>query len=182
VTPTLDRVKASFFALVGAAQPRTPYLGLYAGTVLSQSGDSVDLRMDDPRVPGVAGLPLTVGLPGSKVSFAAGARMLVVFENGDPAKPRAIGWDDASGATVIALTLGSRDAIEALVMGTSFRAAQDAMLSALALAFGTLAAACTSAPLLALKPGFLAAQLAIQTFQQSAALANGFLSQIVRTA
>src|SRR4051812_48162304 len=104
-----DRVKASLFALTGAADPRARYRGLYRGTVLSQTGDVVDLKMDDAAIPGVSGVAIQVGLPGSRVSIAPGCRMLFAFENGDPAKPMALGWDAGTGATVVQMTIGAHD-------------------------------------------------------------------------
>lgn len=175
-----DRLKASFFALVGAADSRAPYGGIYGGTVVAQSGDAVDLRMDDETIPGFSALPVHVGLPGSRVNFLGG-RMFVMFENRDPAKPRAILWDAGAGSTVTLLTLGGRDASEALVLGTSYRAAEDALVSGLASAVGTLIGAATTGSLLPLQPGLLAAKAALQAFQSSAQAKGAFLSKVVRT-
>jgi hypothetical protein len=71
--------------------------------VVSQAGMTVDVKMDDPRMPGMSALPIQVGIPGATVSLAPGARMLVAFENGDPAKPIALSWD--AGAHALRLSL-----------------------------------------------------------------------------
>jgi hypothetical protein len=176
-----DRVKASLFALVGAADPRAQYRGLYRGTVVSQDGDVVDLQMDDPGIPGCSGLPIQVGIPGSSVQFVAGARMLLAFENGDPAKPIALCWDAGAGATVSSLTLGSSDALEAVLHGTSLREADNALWEALDLAFDAMQAVSNGA-LSPLKAPVAAIQAAIKSYRATCSANRDFLSQIVKVA
>lgn len=178
----LDRVKAAFSALVGAANPRAEYHGIFAGKVVSQGGDTVDVQLDDERMPGMSSLPVTVGLPGSQVSFAAGCRMFIFFENGDPAKPRAIGWDAATGGTVLNLTLGGRSAVDALIKGTSYRAAEDILFAACSAGFKALAAASgPGSPTSALAPSFAAIAAALDLFRSTATSAEGFLSKVTKT-
>lgn len=95
-----DRVKGALLGLVKASGPRVAYTSIYRGVVLSQSGQTVDVKLDDPRLPGMAALPIQVGLPGATVDIRAGARMLVAFENGDPAKPIALTWQGADAGRV----------------------------------------------------------------------------------
>lgn len=134
---TLDRIKASILALVGSSLPRVDYLGVYRGRVVSQSGDVVDVMMDDPRIPNMSQVPIQIGLPGATVSFAAGARMLIGFENGDPAKPIALLWDAGTATTVarlslpaLLLELGARGAQEPVIRGLSRNAADKALMAA----------------------------------------------------
>jgi hypothetical protein len=75
-------------------------MAIYRGVVVSQAGQTVDVKMDDPRLPGMAALPIQVGIPGAIVQIKSGARMLVAFENGDPAKPIALTWQAADAGRV----------------------------------------------------------------------------------
>lgn len=91
-----DRVKKSFFNLAKAADPRAGYGHLYGGTILSQSDDlsEVDMKLDDRRLPGMAGLPLKLGIPGLKIKlrFDRGVPILgaVGFSDSNPALPFAL--------------------------------------------------------------------------------------------
>lgn len=177
-----DRVKASFFALVGAAEPRAAYHGLYRGTVVSQDGDAVDLKMDDPRLPGVSALPIQVGLPGSSVQFTAGARMLIAFENGDPAKPIALLWDAGVGAAVTGMTLGGHDATEQLILGTSYRT-QEMKTIAMFLAWCQQATLTISATLPPTNPGKATLAVLTTELNKEVVAFNGqfYLSDVVKT-
>lgn len=103
-----DRIKGSFFALVGATDPRAQYAGIYGATVKSVSPSSMtaDVQLDDAIVPGMSGLSLQVGLPGATVDFVAGAHVRVAFENRDPAKAFIIGWAPGAVASRVSLPAG----------------------------------------------------------------------------
>ncbi len=183
--PAWDRVKQSLFSLVRASSPRAAYSGVYRGVVVSQSGQTVDIRLDDPRLPGMSALPIQVGLPGATVEMAAGARMLVAFENGDPAKPIALLWEGAQARrislTADLLELGGEGVADANVKGTAYRDAEHEMNAGplgLSSAFDLLQAAAVG-PLAPLKPGFLQAKAAIIAFE---AQSGDFLSTVVKTA
>lgn len=86
---------------------------LYHGSFLAEvqspsSGDTVDLLPDDPRIrgDGFQGVPVSYGLPGVKAKFSPGAKMLLVFENGDPRKPRAMLFDANSSHVEISFANG----------------------------------------------------------------------------
>jgi hypothetical protein len=171
-----DRVKESFFSLVRASSPRAAYNGVYRGVVVSQSGQSVDLRLDDPRLPGMSGLPIQVGLPAATVEMAAGARMVVAFENGDPSKPIALLWEGAQARRISLpadlLELGGEGVADAVIKGTSYQLAEKLFLEALrtyALAIKPVAD----------PPGLATAalNLAIAAFEQAPVL-----STVVKTA
>lgn len=102
------------------------YLGIYRGAVVSQTGQTVDVKMDDPRLGGASGLPIQVGIPGATVVVQpVGSRMLVAFENGDPAKPIALMWAAGAHADRISLPAdklelgaeGLNPAINGVVLG-----------------------------------------------------------------
>ena len=95
-----------FAALARAALPRAIYLGLYPGRVEAQPDErTVDVRLDNGDLfgPGVSGASLRLGLPGASCTIAAGASVLVGWEEGDPSRPYAAQWP--GDETVSALNL-----------------------------------------------------------------------------
>jgi len=188
-----DRVKASLFALARAANPRAIYSSVYRGVVVAQRGQTVDVTLDDPRLPGMSALSIQVGLPGATVDMDSGARMLVAFENGDPAKPIALLWEGAKALRVSLvadlLELGVEGATEAVLLATTYRAAEATLHSTLeaqlAAAGAGLAAAGAAATHSAAQPGLAAAGAALAAAVAALAAFEGqaatFLSSIVRT-
>ena len=85
----------SMAAFVRWVMRDTKYHKHYLCTVQMQLGSTVDLLPDDPamRGAGLSGVPITYGLPGVTATFLAGTKMTLFFENGDPAKPRAQGFE-----------------------------------------------------------------------------------------
>jgi hypothetical protein len=79
----------------------------YSATVQALKGDNADVIPDDDKIKGVAGLqnvPVYWGTPGIKATVAPGARVTLFFEDGNPKKPRIIGWQ--SGAIKVTLADG----------------------------------------------------------------------------
>lgn len=79
------------------------YLGTYPATVMSQVGETCDVRTDSEKIGehgGFSGLKLRHGLPGTKVQVAPGARILVAFDNGDPEKPYVALWENATALSI----------------------------------------------------------------------------------
>ncbi|MGW8285749.1 MAG: hypothetical protein ACWGPR_08525 [Candidatus Deferrimicrobiaceae bacterium] len=74
------------------------YLRQFPAKVLSQSGGTVDVLPEDPRIAGrgLTGVPMRHGLPGVTVSLAIGSRVLLGFEGGDPSAPFVALWPDGS--------------------------------------------------------------------------------------
>ncbi len=94
---TQDRTRAAFERAVRRALPRLDYLALYSARVVAQAADgSLDVQPDDARLPGMTGVPMRLFVPGATVRVGGGARVLVGFEQGDPARPVAHLWE--SGA------------------------------------------------------------------------------------
>jgi hypothetical protein len=90
----LDRMKAGLAAWVRGLFARIDYLALYPSRVVSQNGDgTLELQPDDPRLPGLSNVPVRLGIPGTTVEVQAGARVLLGFEAGDPARPVATLWE-----------------------------------------------------------------------------------------
>ncbi len=104
---TRDRVKGPLAALIRSVLSRVDYFAFYAAKVVAQSADlsTVDLVPDDTKLPGLQAIPVRLGMPGCAVQVAAGARVLLGFENGDPSRPFAALWG-TSGLTLIKLAGG----------------------------------------------------------------------------
>ncbi len=103
---TLDRLKRELLAFIERATVGQRFHRLYPGRVVSQTGNVVDVVLDDPTmvVPPVA---LRHGLPGWHVEVPAGTRVMVGFEGGDPSQPFAALWEPGN-ATLNRFNGGSR--------------------------------------------------------------------------
>lgn len=116
-----DRVLKALERLVNVMMRRVDYHALYPARVVAQSGQKVDLLADDLRIRGQGhqGIPLRHGLPGIEVTVPVGARVLLGFRNGDPAKPYAALWESGAVTLVVLGAPGSADfvALNAKVEG-----------------------------------------------------------------
>lgn len=84
---------------------------LYPSRVISQNSDgTLELIPDSSHIKLPSKVPLRLGLPGVAVKVAAGARVLVGFENGDEHTPVALLWE-ASGLTQLQLGVGATDGV-----------------------------------------------------------------------
>lgn len=73
---------------------RLSYQALHPARVVAQAADgSLELVADDPDLMLPPGVPIRYGLPGVRAVVPAGARVLVTFERGDPARPVATLWE-----------------------------------------------------------------------------------------
>lgn len=91
---TLSDGKAWFLALVESVVRRTDYHALYPAKIVAQTADGLlELQPDDPRFPGMTGVPIRPGIPGVSVKVDSGKRVLVGFEGGDPRRPVATLWE-----------------------------------------------------------------------------------------
>ena len=92
-----DRMKAGLAAFVKAQFPRLDFYASYRARIVSQNGDgSLEVVPDDQRIPPLSRVPIRLGIPGAKVTVAAGARVLLGFAGGDPAQPQAELWEYGS--------------------------------------------------------------------------------------
>ena len=93
----LDRMKAAMAAVLEAmVGARLDYLARYPARVVSQDGNRLELQPDDPRIPGIPGVPIRVGVPGLTLKVPSGARVLLAFEGGDPSRPVAEIWESGT--------------------------------------------------------------------------------------
>ena len=126
----------AFSRLVAALTRRVDYQALYPARVAAQRGDgTLDLIPDDAaRVAPCTGVPIRTGLPGVAVTVPAGARVLLSFEAGDPARPVATLWEAATVTTLKVNGSTTKAARDGEAVNRS--AALDAWFSAVQLATG----------------------------------------------
>jgi hypothetical protein len=92
-----DRIRVALDAIVRQRTAWTVYLGQFPAAILAQNSDgTLELKPEDTRLPGLSRVPIRYGIPGVVAKVAAGGRVLVGFENGDPSRPVAELWDSAS--------------------------------------------------------------------------------------
>lgn len=93
----MDRLKAAFFGLARAALKKVDYFGSYSAKVIRQQGDGrLEVRPDDERFKGLAAVAMRPGVHGITTTVRRGARVLFGFENGDPRKAVATGWESGN--------------------------------------------------------------------------------------
>lgn len=125
----LDRVKGGLAAFVRSLFPRVDYYALYPSTVVKQNADgTLELTPDDQRFAGMSGVPIRYGLPDVSATMTNGARVLLGFAGGDPAKPIAVLWESAS---ISGLTLGASGTTQPAALATALRTELDAIWAAI---------------------------------------------------
>jgi hypothetical protein len=182
---TQDRIKNPVLMLIRSMLSRIDTMAMYHAKVLGQSGNTVDVQPDDARLPAMSKVPLMHGLPGVALSVVPGTAIMVGWSGGDPAQPYAALWDGSE--TVTKLTLGSANAVQALVMGTQF----NSTLTGLTTGLTTLGAQLTAAggdPVLASLCSTAAASLTAAGTAVTTAVSTfigqmpAYLSTVVKTA
>ncbi len=121
---TQDRITAAWQRFVESViGPRIDYLASYPSRVVAQASDgSLEVVPDSPRVPGMVGVPIRYGIPGVTAKVAAGARVNVAFDGGDPASPVATMWEP-DGLLEINVTASTKITVNApsVILGTGER-------------------------------------------------------------
>lgn len=87
----VDRAMGALDALIRRSAPRDLF-AFYEYKVISQSGDTLELRTLDARMPDLSKVPYRPGVPGAVYTVAAGARCLVGFAGGSEQTPYIAGW------------------------------------------------------------------------------------------
>lgn len=103
---SLDGIKEHLARFVRSTMEPLDYLAMYPGRIAAQEASApyrVDVQPDDTRLPGLQKVPLRLGIPQATAQVALGSRVLIGFDNGDPAKPYAAAWDVS---TLTLLTIG----------------------------------------------------------------------------
>lgn len=100
-----SRILDGLARLVAALTRRVDHLALYPCVVVAQRDDgTLDLRAEDERLGSPASVPYRT-VRGLSVEVQAGARVLLGFEAGDPARPVALLWE-LGDATVVRVNGG----------------------------------------------------------------------------
>ena len=99
----MDVIKGFFLSLARSSVPRIDYFAFYRALVKSQAGDllTVDVQPDDARLPGMTGIAIRPGLPGTKVKIPNGVSVMIGFMGGSPAAPYVATWESGSGVTEV---------------------------------------------------------------------------------
>lgn len=82
-----DRLKRALERFISRtlALPTVDFRAHYPSKVIGQNADgSLELQPDDTRLPTLSRVPLRLGIPGVTVKIAAGSRVLLFFEGGQP--------------------------------------------------------------------------------------------------
>lgn len=94
---SLDRMKAALVGIANSALRRVDHFATYSGQVIRQQGDGrLEVRADDARFKGIAAVAMRPGVHGITTTVRRGARILFGFENGDPRKAVATGWESGN--------------------------------------------------------------------------------------
>lgn len=98
-TEAIGRGASMLDALIRRAAPRDLY-ACYEYEVISQTGDLLELRSQDARLPGLSKVPYRPATPGMSYTVPAGARCLVGFRDGSPQQPYIASWVSGTPSTV----------------------------------------------------------------------------------
>ena len=102
---------------------RVDYLALYPSVVSGQDADGrLHLVPEDIRLSSCRGVPIRLGIPGVTVRVATGARVLLGFEAGDPARPVATLWESGSVTELVVngATTGAAREGDSVARSTAF--------------------------------------------------------------
>jgi len=97
ISSGIDRLKAALVGLANHALRRVDHFATYSATVIRQQGDNrLEIRADDARFKGLAAVAMRPGVHGVTTTVRRGARILFGFENGDPRRAVATGWESGN--------------------------------------------------------------------------------------
>lgn len=136
-----DDLATALESIVRSETSHVDYHAPYAAKVLSQNADgTLELELDDPRLPGMSKVPVRYGLAAGKTKLKAGGRGIVLFENGSPACPCLGFWEsadvDTTSFTADNIKLGSDTADKALALAEKVNSELSSIMNYLS---GTLA-------------------------------------------
>jgi hypothetical protein len=95
-----DRLKALLTGFIRAVTRQVDYCARYPCTVAGQNADgTLELVPDSPKFVGLSKVKYRPGIPGATLTVASGTRVLLGFDNADPSKPYAEGWDQVGTVT-----------------------------------------------------------------------------------
>lgn len=105
----IDALRSAVEALILQVMGPIDTWACYLGTVVKQTGNLLDVKLDDPRYgPGLSKIPYRTGIPGASAVVPAGTRVAVGFEQGRRDLPCIKAWVDG---TPISVTIETSDAV-----------------------------------------------------------------------
>ncbi len=107
-----DRIRRALREILQSIMGRVDYFALYQAEVISQSGQTLELRPLDSRFPDMDEVPIWHGLPGVEVKIEKGAIVLVGFRDGNPTRPFAMLWQSET-LTDVKLTASGKVEVSA---------------------------------------------------------------------
>lgn len=95
----LDRMAGAMGRIIDARTAWAWYLGAYEYLVAAVVGGFLDLRpaRAAAHLPKLANVPMGTGTPGASGEPVAGSSVVVQFLDGDPTRPRVVGYEGPSG-------------------------------------------------------------------------------------
>lgn len=102
---------AALGELVRRETRKSAYNGVYLATADAQNADlTLELTPADATIPGLSRVPIKPGIPGCTVpKLTPGAKVILSHENGDPSKPRVVGFDTS---TALEIALNATDRVQ----------------------------------------------------------------------
>lgn len=97
-----NRATNDLLTLARSAFPDVDFFVLYGAKVEScdEANKTVDVTPADTRIPSMSKIPLRFGVPGVVADVAAGSRVLVGWDGGDPSLPFAMTFSSDSSSEV----------------------------------------------------------------------------------
>lgn len=93
-----DHVVAGLRAIMREEMRATAYHPTFGGQVVQQrTNGTLDVQLDDRRLPPLTSVPYLVPIPGSSLDVSPNARVQVMFAGGDPRRPMAMLYDSGDG-------------------------------------------------------------------------------------
>lgn len=90
--------------------PSIDHLTTYRAKVVKQSGNTVDVVADDPRIGNASKVPILLGLPDCTVAITVGCFVRLGWRGGDPRQPYVTTWESGASATEIKIHGGTKGA------------------------------------------------------------------------
>lgn len=132
-----SRLLESLERIIRRVTARVDYLALYPSIVTAQDADGrLHLVPEDARLAPMQGVPIRIGIPGVTVKVVAGARVLLGFEAGDPARPVATLWESGSITELVVngATTGAARSGDSVARSTAMATWMNAVSTALSIA------------------------------------------------
>lgn len=161
MTAFTDRTLGPIRRLIRSATRRVDYYALYSAVVNTDNGDETcDLTPEDRRLPSMSKIPKLYGVPGTTSTLAAGSKVLLCFQNGDPSRPCIVQYGTGAPTKVVLAPsaeldlVGSTDAVALASLANARLSSIWVLLNAVVAADNNAGLIGARTTLLAAQPGF----------------------------